>query len=347
MRILLVDSNLHYPVNPLFLEGLNQLAEEQGYEYEFVDQGKFLEPLERLLVHKVAYRLLGRRPLTYWIFNRALLASVNRFRPDVILVVKGAHVSPATLRSIKRESGAFLINYATDDPFNPAVNTRGLINGIALYDLYACTKRAIMDDVRRTGCKDVIYVPFGYKPSVHYPDIPRTGEEKSRFTSDVVFIGGCDRDRTPYFEALVRQLPEVRLHLYGGYWERHPLLRRYHRGFALGRDYRLALSGAKIAINLVRRANRDGHVMRTFEIPACGAFMLAERTEEHLELFEEDQDAVFFGSAEEMVEKIRYYLADDAQRVRIAEAGHRWVTNGANTYADRLLQIVKVDEPFS
>ena len=44
-------------------------------------------------------------------------------------------------------------------------------------------------------------------------------------------------------------------------------LRRYHGGFAVGRDYRLALSCTKVAPCLVRRSNRDGHVMRTFERP--------------------------------------------------------------------------------
>lgn len=345
MRVLLVETTQYYPSSPLFLEALTEIARECGYDYEFLDEGEFLKPLSVSLVHKLAYWLLGRRPLTYWALNQALLEKARHFRPDVVLVVKGAYISPATLRRIKGDTGASLVNFATDDPFNPAVNTRNLIVSIPLYDLYACQKRAIMDDIRNAGCRSVIYVPVGYKPSFHFPERPATPEEKTHFTSDVVFIGGCDQDRTPYFERLVQAIPDVRLHLYGGYWDRHPILGRYHYGFSLGRSYRLALGGAKIAINLVRRANRDGHVMRTFEIPACGAFMLAERTEEHLELFEEDKEAAYFGSPEELIEKVHYYLAHDDERECIAEAGHRRIINGANTYRDRLLQILRVIEP--
>jgi hypothetical protein len=342
VRILLVDSTQFYPANPLFLEGLEQLSKQNGYQFDFVDEGIFLQPLASSLIHKAAYRLLGRRPLSYWAFNRTLLERARDLRPDVVLVVKGAYIAPNTLRVIKQETSAVLVNYATDDPFNSVSNTRDLVKGISCYDLYVCQKKAIMDDVRRTGCKIVTYLPIAYKPSVHFPEKAATRAEKAHFSSDVVFVGGCDHERIPYFHSLVRQLPDIDLHLYGGYWDRDPVLRRYHRGFAMGRDYRLALGGTKIAVNLVRRSNRDGHTMRTFEVPACGAFMLAERTEEHLELFNEYKEIACFGSTEELVEKVRYYLAHGAERERIAKEGYRRVTSFENTYKDRLVQILRL-----
>ena len=185
-----------------------------------------------------------------------------------------------------------------------------------------------------------MYVRFGYKPEVHFPEAPATDEERERFACDVMFVGGCDAHRIAYFESLIRAMPEVRLHLYGNYWERARALRPYARGFAVARDYRLAVGGAKIAVNLVRRANRDDHVMRTFEIPACGGFMLTERSSTHEELFSEDGEAAFFGSPDEFVAKVRKYLEHDEDRIRIAAAGHRKITQGRHTYADRLAEIL-------
>ena len=69
--------------------------------------------------------------------------------------------------------------------------------------------------------------------------------------------------------------------------------------------------------------------------------MLAERTEEHLALFREGEEAAFFGSSEELVSKIRYYLAHADDRRRIAQAGYNRVVNGGHTYRDRLSELMR------
>ena len=143
---------------------------------------------------------------------------------------------------------------------------------------------------------------------------------------------------------LMKAIPDLNLALYGGLWDLNPTLRRYHRGTVRGRDFRLALGGAKIAVNLVRAQNRDDHVMRSFEGPACGAFMLNERTEEHLALLAEDREAAYFESPEELVEKTRYYLNNDAERKQIRKAGKK-TTIGHHTYRDRLMQILLTVQP--
>lgn len=340
MRILLVETTRLRPVSPLFYEAMLALSSERGIRYSFFDEAKYQNRLRFSLLNRIGYRMLGKRPFGYWALNRDLLSTCRNFDPDLILIVKGAHISPKTLQRIKSLSNAMLVNFATDDPFNRIVSTRDLVQGIKYYDLYLSTKRAILGDILDSGAKRVEFLPFAYKPEVHYPEKPASLEERNKFNTDVVFIGGASEDRVPYFEELIRELPHVSLSLFGGYWQRYPRLRRFYKGMALGRDFRLALGGAKIAINLVRRANRDGHVMRTFEIPACRAFMLAERTTEHMEMFSADIEASFFSTPPEMVQKIAHYLHADKEREASALAGHRRVTTQKNTYKDRLNEIL-------
>jgi spore maturation protein CgeB len=334
LKVLLVDTTAYEPASPLFAKALATI----GVPHLFFDEAPFLRPLKNSLAHRLAFHLLHRRPITQWKLNRMLLDAATSYEPEVVLVVKGTYVTSDTLKKIRERTRARLINFATDDPFNAAVSNNFIRNAIPEYDLYACTKKAIMSDVRRAGCGAACFVGFGYKPEIHFPECPATEHEARRFGCDVVFIGGADADRIPWFEPLSRQ-PGLRLALYGGFWERHPSLGRKAHGEVYGREYRLALCSAKIAIGMVRKANRDGHAMRTFEIPACGAFMLAERTEEHQELFKEDVHAAFFGSPEELRDKISFYLAHDSERERIARAGYWHVRSNPNTYADRLLEL--------
>jgi spore maturation protein CgeB len=332
--VLLVSVGGESQIGTFFTSALKELR----WPYAYVDENTYRT---FGLADGLSYHLFDKRPLRYRKFNHDLVDIARRFQPTLLLVTKGLFVSPNILDTIKRSTGAVLINYATDDPFNCKASSRELVRAIPMYDIYLCTKTAIMEDVRAMGCPHVSFVPFGYDPELHFPEASQTIREAEKYRSDVVFIGGADEDRYPFFEALIEAIPTVDLRLYGGYWERNPRLKAYASGYVSGREYRLAMSGAKIAPCLVRRANRDGHVMRSFEIPACRTFMLSERTKEHALLFTEGEDVDCFSTPRELAEKVRYYLRHEDERLRMAESAYKKVTSGSNTYKDRLMQIVR------
>ena len=61
--------------------------------------------------------------------------------------------------------------------------------------------------------------------------------------------------------------------------------------------------------------------LRDFEVPMSGGFYLAEYTEELEEFFEIGREIVCHHGLEDIAEKVRYYLAHDAERERIRAAG--------------------------
>lgn len=370
VKILTLDTTAHDLPWPLFGQGLEALTKEEPkrYSYSFFDEATFLKratirdriitrgldwvtinvekPRARVIAYEIASLVRYRRHAVRCPdLNRALLAAVRTFLPDVVLVVMGFHIWPRTLDRIKKDTGALMVNYATDDPFNMRTSTQDLRDCIPLYDIYACTRKAMMKDISRAGCCNVQYTQFGYHPTVHFVETPETEAERRRFASDVAFVGEGDADRVPFFRTLIEAIPNLNLALYGGLWGLNRALRRYYRGSARGRDFRMALGGARIAVNLLRAQNRDDHVMRTFEGPACGAFMLNQRTEEQMALFEEGQDAAYFESPEELVNKVRYYLGNDSERERIRKNGHTKTIEGNHTYRDRLMEILREINP--
>jgi len=96
------------------------------------------------------------------------------------------------------------------------------------------------------------------------------------------------------------------------------------------------LTGSKIGLGFLRKVCPDQHTTRTFEIPACGSLLLADRTDEHREFFEEGREAEFFGSPEELLDKIKFYCANDDARARISRAGYQRCISGKYAYVHRM-----------
>ncbi|NPV76932.1 MAG: glycosyltransferase [Anaerolineae bacterium] len=334
MRVLLIGAGEFYHVGAFFKRALAEL----GYECTLINEQLYTRL--NSFKEKILFRLLGKQYTNYKRFNHDVFSACAS-KPEIILVIKGAWLSPDTIQQIRAFYTPILVNYATDDPFNLDVSTSDIVQSIPLYDFYITTKQRTISDITLAGGKNVVFIPFGYEPSLHFPEIPSSAYEIFKFSCEVCFIGAADRNRINLISKMLSR-NQVKLFLYGGFWDRYSQFRHVYRGMALGRDYRLATSAAKISLGLVRHTNRDGHSMRTFEIPACGGFLLAERTKEHLMLFEEDKEAVFFSSDEELFDKINFYLMNDRSRERIRQAGLKRVRTSACTYTDRLREILNL-----
>jgi spore maturation protein CgeB len=237
--------------------------------------------------------------------------------------------------------GTRRLNFLTDDPWNRWHRAPWFMNALRAYDQVLSPRRANIEDLRRHGCASVAYLPFAYSPRIHFPEALVTPDEHRDFAADVTFAGGADAERRRVVAALIREGFSVSL--YGQYWNWYPETRRFARGHANPATLRRAVAGAKVALSLVRRANRDGHAMRTFELGAMGACMLAEDSEEHRQILGSDGESVlYFRSEEEMIDRMHWLVEHEGERRRLRAAVHARITGGGNTYADRLSAMLSV-----
>lgn len=284
-------------------------------------------------VVQLNWRLLGRRPPRLAAFGKQVLAQCQAVRPRWLLATGAAPLTAATLHGL-HTLGITLLNFLTDDPWNPAHRANWFLEALPLYDAVFSPRRANLDDLHELGCSQIHYLPFAYAPQIHYPE-RATPEERYHYHCDVLFYGGADKDRLPYVSALVDA--GLNVHLYGGYWDRYARTRPHFKGHADPQALRKAVDGAQITLCLVRQANRDGHVMRTFEVPAMGGCMLTEDTPEHRVLLGADGMAtVYFSGTDDLVRKTRWLLERPEERQRLAQTAHVYITQGSHQYADRL-----------
>ncbi len=97
-------------------------------------------------------------------------------------------------------------------------------------------------------------------------------------------------------------------------------------------------SQSKIVLNI---SIKDDVNMRVFEALSTGSFLLTNELPTLPILFQDGVHLATYRSLDEAVEKARYYLAHDAEREKIAEAGYREFI-GKHTYEHRLKKVLEI-----
>lgn len=287
----------------------------------------------------LAWRFLGRRPLRLSAFGAKVVDHCLAIKADWLLATGLAPLRRDDIRRLATGPTKRIV-FVTDDPWNPAHRSAWFMDAVVEYDVVYTPRRANLDDFRRLGCRDVRYLPFGFDPELAHP--PSAGELKAHALDvDVLFVGGGDRDRIPMLERVASA--GVSVAVYGAEWPTHGSLGASSLGYANPAMLRAATATAKINLCLVRRANRDGHVMRSFEAGAIGGCLLVEWTTEHEEIFgPDDECVVYFRTDQDLQRTIGQLLADEPKRRRLAAAVRRRIVDGAHSYGARLERMLEL-----
>jgi hypothetical protein len=293
------------------------------------------------LLRKLYFRLSAGPGLNR--MNADILRLAAEHQPDVFWADKLLWIWPRTLDRL-RAMGIATVSYMIDNPFGTRQDPgwRLYMKDIPHYDLHVVQRDKNILDYKSRGARDVVKIQTAYEPTLNFP--PPHGWSDADCTRAVSFIGTPYDDRATTLTRLWRETAfEVSISGNARQWGRAldaDALRSLFRFGELYRDdYREAIWRSKINLSFLTHSNQDEFVHKSFEIAGCGGFLLAERSQGHLQRFVEDEEAVFFSTFEELVSKIRRYLPDEAARRRIAAAGHaRAVRDGYHN--DRQVEII-------
>jgi spore maturation protein CgeB len=298
-----------------------------GHEVEHIDPRPLLP--QSNWVGMVTWKLGGN-----WFgprVARKLPEVISGSHYDLCYVDGGEWVTPRVVNVLRRYADK-VINYNIDDWLGSrdGARCRAYRQSIPHYDLCIVMRDINVTEARTLGARDVLRVWMSSDEVQHVPrDLTQADHEA--WDCDVLFVGTWFPERGPFMLGLIER--GVPLTIRGQRWHKAPeweqLRAHWKSGPIYGDDYAKAIQCARVNLGLLSRGSRDLHTTRSSEIPSLGALLCAERTTEHLGMYDEGVEALFWGDVEECATMCRYALEDNARRHKIAAAGRaRFLRNG-------------------
>jgi len=308
------------PIGGTCLDRANALR-RLGHEVTHMDLRTMLPKTS--WVDRVTWHLGGHllAPLLMLKLRKAL----NDQQYDVCWVDGGEWVTPKVIKLL-RQYAKKIVNYSIDDPLGlrDGARNRAYRQSLSEYDLCVVMREKNVSEAKAHGAKSVMRVFMTADEITHAPrDL--TEEDCKQWSSEVFFLGTWMPERGAFLLKLINM--DVPLTIQGSNWHKAPewsKLRPYWRGESIaGDDYAKAIQCAKVNLGLLSKGNRDLHTTRSSEIPALGGLFCAERTSEHVNLYEEGKEALFWKDAKECALMCKSALADESRRQAIAKAGQQ------------------------
>lgn len=297
---------------------------------------------KRELFRKLAHRLGGS--FISVLLCRELLKKIASFQPTIVFLEKSTWLRSTDIGKLRAAGpdSMQLVHYNPDDPFGDYRDGwADFIDAIPDYDAHFVPKAENEKEYRALGARRVYHFDRAYDPDLHHP-VELSKSECLKYGCVVGFIGTY----APYREQVIADLIRhgIPVAVWGNGWRRGAnweTIQPFWRGPGqYDEEYVKAICGMRIALHFLRRENRDEQDSRTFEIPACGTFMLAERSKTHERLFLDGKEAVFFEEFEDLKQKITHYTAEKEERERIAAAGLQRCRTSGYDHASRLRTIL-------
>jgi hypothetical protein len=278
-----------------------------------------------------------------FLLNRKIRDAVRKKNYDMVLVDNKPYLSKKTLLYLKIKNPAIKIaDVLTDDPFGKFTKSwRLLKRTVPFYDIFFVQRKVNIDEFKKRKANHVAICYRSFDPEYNRPLLLDKADQK-KYHTPVGFVGTYEDERAAYISYLIQQNIPVSITGNdwpgGKYWN---IIQPFYKGPSVyGEEYIKTINGMDIALHFLRHANRDEQDSRTFELPACKVFMIAERSDLHLQLFRENEEAVFFSTKEELLHKVKLYMNDPQERYLVAERGYQRCLESGYDHRTRMLQVL-------
>jgi spore maturation protein CgeB len=273
-------------------------------------------------IQVLAWRLgcFGLAAVTY----NYVISQVGGHQFDFCFVNHGETISARLVRFLKSQC-RYVAAFNADNPFvrRDGMRWRLALEALPEYDSFATPRRTSVHRALACGAQHVIRYVQAADEVLHRPRAFSEADVRI-YSSEVAFVGTWMPERGVLAARLVEA--GVPFRIFGANWHKAPEYRRLADRIVVStflddERYVRAIQYTRIAIGLVSLQNEDEHTNRSAEIPAIGTLLCAKRTPQHLEMYKEGDEAIFWHDADECAAQCLSLLADPKRLARIAAAG--------------------------
>lgn len=256
-------------------------------------------------------------------------ARVRDDKIDVIMVDNCPPYHPDWLRNLP----AYKVLRTSDGPLTAYDRDFAYIHAydLVLYHSPAYSRDMEMGEkLQYVGAKKTAFWPLGVFDAAFTPEMSEDELFSLERDIDVVFVGALHLGKMPLI-AKVKKAFGVRCRLHGLTSFKKNLYFNAKYGFPgwvrpiEQSDYVSLYQRAKIGFNVHNRGKYTVGSYRLYELPANGVMQISDGDEYLNVFFNEGEDIVGYKNADDLIDKILFYLAHDAERTRIARNAYRQV----------------------
>lgn len=295
--------------------------------------------------------------------NSKLLEKAKEVKPDLcFFFLFTDEIYPETIKKIT-DSGILTYNWFADDHWRFPIFSRFYAPN---FSWVSTTDSQAVEKYKKVGYQNVIHTQWACNHFMYSPKPLESGNKK--YAHEVSFVGQPHSDRRRLVEELNQA--NIKVDCFGGGWP---------NGRVSQEEMIEIFSQSKINLNPTKSSGgvdvnslakiliskkqgnykvnspwewpnyfrsflgrrREQIKGRTFEIPGCGGFLISGLADNIFDYYIPDKEMVFYKKQEDLVDKVKYYLKHESERISIAQAGYERTVR-EHTYEVRFKEIFKI-----
>lgn len=255
---------------------------------------------------------------------------IKKIKPDVVYMHDVTILSQDDIKKMKKIVKLLVGQIAYPMPLNPEV--------LKNYDLMISSFPHYVEKFKNMGIESE-YLRWCAEDTI----LKEFSTNKRKY--DITYVGGFSPHHSKGNKVLEKVGNELKINFWG-YGQNFltvgsNILKNY-KGQAWGRKMYKIFSESKIVIN--RHINISGpyaNNMRMFDVTLMGALLITDQKKNMEEFFKVGKEVVTYKDPADLINKIKYYLANEDERAEIAKNG-QLRTLKEHTYRKRMGELSRI-----